>query len=83
MGDASNFLAMGGYALYVWPAYAVAAIVMIALVITTYRAYRAREAELRAAEQSREDRRAARSRGTQMPEPPLTEPMNANSGHDT
>lgn len=83
MGDASNYFAMGGYALYVWPAYGVAALVMIVLAITTFRAYHAREAELRAAERIREDRRTARSTDARSSEPSLTERVNASPGHDT
>ncbi|MEE9140872.1 MAG: heme exporter protein CcmD [Alphaproteobacteria bacterium] len=42
------FLGMGGYAAYVWPALAVAAVVMIALLAQTLRSLRAREATLAA-----------------------------------
>jgi heme exporter protein D len=43
----AKFLEMGGYAVYVWPAFAVAALVMIGLLITSLRTLRAREAILR------------------------------------
>jgi heme exporter protein D len=43
----AKFFEMGGYAIYVWPAFAVAALVMIGLLITTLRTLRAREAILR------------------------------------
>ena len=36
----SDFLAMGGYARFVWPAYAVAAIVLIGLLVWSLAAYR-------------------------------------------
>ena len=36
----SAFLAMGGYAAFVWPAYGVAAVVLAALVIESLAAYR-------------------------------------------
>lgn len=35
----SSFFAMGGYAAFVWPAYAVSAAVLGAIVIGTLRAY--------------------------------------------
>jgi heme exporter protein D len=43
----AKFLEMGGYAVYVWPAFAMAALVMIGLLITSLRTLRAREAILR------------------------------------
>ena len=43
-----DYLAMGGYAGYVWPAMAVTAIVMAVLWIASLRALHAREAALRA-----------------------------------
>jgi len=55
----AKFLEMGGYAVYVWPAFAVAALVMIGLLVTTLRTLRAREAVLRqleAAEPPADDR---------------------------
>ncbi len=55
----AEFFAMGGYALYVWPSYAVAGIVMIALLVATLRGLRRREALLRALEGGRPRRRAA------------------------
>ena len=41
-----EFLAMGGYAAYVWPALAVSALVMVALLVFSLRSLRARRAEL-------------------------------------
>ena len=49
----SEYLAMGGYAAYVWPAYAIAAAVLIGLWIASVRSLRAREAEVEAAEAAR------------------------------
>jgi heme exporter protein D len=43
----AKFFEMGGYAIYVWPAFALAALVMIGLLITSLRTLRAREAILR------------------------------------
>ena len=48
-----EFFAMGGYAAYVWPALAVAALVMAALYIQSRHALGAREAELEALQQAR------------------------------
>jgi heme exporter protein D len=51
----SEFFAMGGYAAYIWPAYAVAAILLAGLWIASVRSLRARELGLEQAEP--EDRR--------------------------
>ena len=48
-----EFFAMGGYAAYVWPALAVAALVMAALYVESRHALGAREAELEALQQAR------------------------------
>jgi heme exporter protein D len=42
----NDYLAMGGYAAFVWPAYGLSAIVMIGLVVTAWRTLRARERDL-------------------------------------
>ena len=42
----TDFLAMGGYAAYVWSAYGFAAIVLIALLVQSWRSTRRRDAEL-------------------------------------
>ena len=59
MAAMSEFLAMGGYAGFVWPAYGVAALVLIALVIASVRAARAAEAEVRVLEDTRPRRSGA------------------------
>jgi len=47
MTDSINgFLSMGGYAAYVWPAYGLAAIVLIGLLVVSLRRLRRAEAEL-------------------------------------
>ena len=43
----AKFFEMGGYAIYVWPAFATAALVMVGLLVTSLRTLRAREAVLR------------------------------------
>ena len=63
----SDFLAMGGYAAYVWSAYGLALLVLIALLVQSWRSARRREAEL---EQVRRVARPARaSRATLRPAP--------------
>lgn len=44
----SEFFAMGGYGFYIWTSYAVAAVVMVALVVASLRTLRRNEAQLRA-----------------------------------
>jgi heme exporter protein D len=57
MDRVREFLAMGGYAAYVWPAYLVAALVMVGQVAATLRALRRREAALAALERSQKSGR--------------------------
>ena len=59
MTDAiQTYLAMGGYAKFVWPAYALAAIVLVGLLATSLRQLRRAEAELAALGLSRPRERA-------------------------
>jgi heme exporter protein D len=53
----TDFFAMGGYAAYVWTAYGFAALVLIALLVQSWRSARRRDAEL---EQVRRVARPAR-----------------------
>jgi heme exporter protein D len=53
MAAVDHFLAMGGYARFVWPAYAVALVVMGGLLIESVVIYRKRRRELDAAEKRR------------------------------
>jgi heme exporter protein D len=46
MSGLGAFLAMGGYAQFVWPAYGVAALVLIVLLAWTLAGYRRRQREL-------------------------------------
>ncbi|MHA1107495.1 MAG: heme exporter protein CcmD [Alphaproteobacteria bacterium] len=48
----AEFLSMGGHAAFIWPAYGVAATVLIALVFTSLRMARAAEAEVHTLEES-------------------------------
>lgn len=54
----SSFFEMGGYAGYVWPAYGVALIVMVGLLVASLRSVRAREAQLKVLQESRPNRRS-------------------------
>jgi heme exporter protein D len=63
----TDFVAMGGYAAYVWSAYGFAALVLIALLVQSWRSTRRRDAEL---EQVRRFARPARvSRARLRPAP--------------
>jgi heme exporter protein D len=42
----SEYLAMGGYAAFVWPAYGLSALVMLGLAVTAWRSLKLREREL-------------------------------------
>jgi heme exporter protein D len=59
----AEFFAMGGYAAYVWPSYALAAVVLVGLLVATLKALRASEATLKALEGSRGPRRRAQKNG--------------------
>ncbi len=61
---------MGGYAIFVWPAYALAALVMIALAVDSFRQLRAQRRALQrleAAAPPRRRRDAAAGNGDQEP----------------
>jgi heme exporter protein D len=53
MDRLSDFLAMGGYGAYVWAAYLIAAVVMLALLVGSLRSLRTQESRLEALRQSR------------------------------
>ncbi len=55
MGGLEAFFHMGGYAAYIWPAYGTAAVVLIGLLATSFRA-------MREAERTAESERPARPR---------------------
>lgn len=56
----SDFLSMGGYAAFVWPAYAIAALVLLGLLAATWKGLRDSETTLKALESARPARRRAR-----------------------
>ena len=53
MDSIASFLAMGGYAAFVWPAYGVALAVILALLIGSLRELRSCERELKRLEDAR------------------------------
>ena len=59
MQTISTFFAMGGYAGFVWPAYAVAVLVLAGLLVASRRALRARERALAILEAAMTRRRGA------------------------
>jgi heme exporter protein D len=48
-----DYLAMGGYAAFVWPAYGLTTIVMAGLLVQTWRRYRRAQRELAELQQAR------------------------------
>lgn len=60
-----TFLAMGGYAAFVWPAFGLTALVLVVLWLQSWRELRQREAELDVLPRlpSRKDRRASVATG--------------------
>ncbi len=56
----TDFLSMGGYAAFVWPAYALAALVLLGLLAATWKGLRDAETTLKALESARPARRRAR-----------------------
>lgn len=57
----NEFLHMGGYAAYVWPAYGIATIVLLGLLVATWKGLRNAEATLKALESARPARRRTRN----------------------
>ena len=64
----SDFLSMGGYAVYVWSAYGVAAVVMIVLLATSLRALRRQQQEVRLLEEARGRTRSESPPAAAVPE---------------
>jgi heme exporter protein D len=56
----TDFFAMGGYAAYVWTAYGFAALVLIVLLVQSWRSARRRDAELERVRQLARPARASR-----------------------
>jgi heme exporter protein D len=68
----AEFFSMGGYAAYVWPAYGIAAVILVAMLIVSLRGLRRHEALLKALETSR-PRRRQRNRPTNSTALPAAE----------
>jgi heme exporter protein D len=56
MDKIAAYLAMGGYAIYVWPAFLIAAVVMLGIVLETLRSLHRRESALAELEKDRPGR---------------------------
>jgi heme exporter protein D len=63
MDSVQAFLTMGGYGGYVWPAYGIGVVAMIALLAASLREAKAREAELDLLQQARGRRRNGNREG--------------------
>lgn len=59
-------LQMGGYAGFVWPAYGVALVVMVGVLMASVRAARANETELERLQRARPGRARRRPAGTEI-----------------
>jgi heme exporter protein D len=57
MSHLGDYLAMGGYARFVWPAYGVCLAVLTGLLVQSVRTYRARQRELERLQPQRPRRR--------------------------
>jgi heme exporter protein D len=57
MSRLSEYLAMGGYARFVWPAYGICLVVLLGLLVQSLRTYRARQRELDRLQPERRGRR--------------------------
>jgi heme exporter protein D len=56
MGTMTDFFAMGGYAAYVWPAYAVTLLVLVAMMVASVRSLRQRRKVLAVLDAARSPR---------------------------
>jgi heme exporter protein D len=66
MSTLSDYLHMGGYAFYVWGAYGLAAIILVGLLLVSWRGLRVREAEITRLQAGR-PRRPSRSTSAGSP----------------
>ncbi len=69
----TDFLAMGGYAAFVWPSYALAALVLLGLLIASLKGLREAEATVKALESVRPARRRAQSAAKRSAAQPETD----------
>ena len=73
----NEFLHMGGYAAYVWPAYGIAALVLLGLLVATWKGLRNAEATL---ESARPARRRTRNAGRKPADQNAGTPAEASKG---
>ncbi|AWU94894.1 heme exporter protein CcmD [Azospirillum ramasamyi] len=76
----NEFLHMGGYAAYVWPAYGIAALVLLGLLVATWKGLRNAEATLKALESARPARRRTRNAGRKPADQNAGTPAEASKG---
>lgn len=76
----SEFLAMGGYAAYVWPAFGFAAAVLLGLAAQSWRAARRRSDELEQLRRLVRPGAAERSRPTRAPAPAANVAVGTGAG---
>lgn len=68
--EMSEYFAMGGYAAYVWPAYAVTLVMLVGTLVATLAGLRRREAMVKALEAARPPRPSRRERAPEAPAAP-------------
>ena len=56
MDRLNEFLSMGGYGGYIWPAYLIATVILVGLLITSLRSVRGQEARLASLRNARRSR---------------------------
>ncbi len=76
----NEFLHMGGYAVYVWPAYGIATLVLLGLLVATWKGLRNAEATLKALESARPARRRTRNAGRKAADQNAGTPAEASEG---
>lgn len=76
----SEFFHMGGYAVYVWPAYGIATLVLLGLLAATWKGLRNAEATLKALESARPARRRTRNAGRKAADQNAGTPAEASEG---
>ncbi|MDR6769377.1 heme exporter protein CcmD [Azospirillum sp. BE72] len=76
----NEFLHMGGYAAYVWPAYGIATLVLLGLLVATWKGLRNAEATLKALESARPARRRTRNAGRKAADQNAGTPAEASEG---
>lgn len=74
MDGITEWVAMGGYAAYVWPAWGLTAAVLVGLLLATLRAVRRNEADLAALQATLPDRARRRTAGREAAGQPAGAP---------